>query len=74
MIDVGRSLVFAFYGRNKTLLVSLCTLEVVTFGAVLGLISIGFPKFRTTPNPIPHKLRTGICIPLGYPNIEPDLW
>lgn len=66
--------VYALYGRNKMLLSCLCIAEAVAFMAVIGLFALALPKFQVTPNPFPRQLRVGSCIPLSYPNIEPDIW
>lgn len=53
----------------------LIILDLLNISAVVSLLGIAVPKFHIAPNP-DHKLLTvlGMCIPLHYPNIQPDVW
>lgn len=66
--------VYAFYGKNKALLVSLCILEVVASVAVFVLIMQVSPKGQVAPNPLPHQLNIGSCLLPNIPRLSSDTW
>lgn len=52
----------------------LVILDILNITSVVALLGIAIPKFKIAPNPDPGRLMLGLCVPLHYPNIQPDVW
>lgn len=65
---------YAVYGRNKIVLGSLCTMQVIVSVAVGCLILLALPKVQNIVNPFSHQLPVVLCITLSTPNIETYIW
>lgn len=66
--------VYAFYGKNKKLLVILLTLFAVEVAAELIILAVGIPKFDVQSSTLPLQVHVGACIVLKTAHVFPDYW
>lgn len=66
--------VYAFYGRNKKLLISLCIFETMAFAAALSTLIVALPQVQVAPNPFPNHLRIGSCVISNVSTLSSDIW
>ncbi|KAF8529366.1 hypothetical protein JB92DRAFT_2861729 [Gautieria morchelliformis] len=66
--------VFAFYGRNRLLLVTLLALFACESAARITILGITMPNIVIVPNPLPPHLHAGACLIVSVPSIFSNYW
>lgn len=66
--------VYAFYGRNKKILISLCIFETMAFVAVLGTLIVALSRDKVARNPFADQLHIGSCIISDVSTLSSSVW
>ena len=66
--------VFAFCGRNKTLLAFIVALFVAEIAAQFAIIAVTAPSMDIIPSSLPSTLDASACLMLNIPSLFPSLW
>ncbi|KIJ54684.1 hypothetical protein M422DRAFT_24590 [Sphaerobolus stellatus SS14] len=66
--------IYAFYERNRILLVTLVTLLIIEHAPSFVFLGLTLPHFKFLPNPFPPQIHASACIITFLPKLFADYW